>query len=116
MMVFPMLFAEGMILVDTTDGILMVGAYGWAFVKPIRKLYYNMTITFVSVLVALFVGGVEVIGLIKDRLNLNGGIWDLVGSLNDNFGILGFAIIAVFIASWAGSILLYRLKGYHRVE
>ncbi len=116
MMVFPMLFAVGMILVDTTDGILMVGAYGWAFVKPIRKLYYNMTITFVSVLVALFVGGVEAIGLIKDRLNLNGGIWDLVGSLNDNFGILGFAIIAVFIASWAGSILLYRLKGYHRVE
>jgi nickel/cobalt transporter (NiCoT) family protein len=116
MMVFPVLFAVGMILVDTTDGILMVGAYGWAFVKPVRKLYYNMTITFVSVLVALFIGGVEAIGLIKDELNLSGGIWDLVGSLNDNFGILGFTIIAVFIASWAGSILLYRLKGYHRVE
>src|SRR5260370_30258048 len=115
MMVFPMLFAVGMILVDRKDGILMVGAYGWAFVKPIRKLYYNMTITFVSVLVALFVGGVEAIGLIKDRLSLNGGIWDLVGSLNGNFGILGFAIISVFLATWAGSILLYPLKGSHPV-
>jgi len=62
-LVFPTLFTAGMALVDTTDSILMLGAYGWAYVKPIRKLYYNMTITFVSVLVAVLVGGVEVLGL-----------------------------------------------------
>jgi nickel/cobalt transporter (NiCoT) family protein len=69
MAVFPMLFTAGMPLVDTTDGILMVEAYGWAFIKPIRKMYYNFTITFVSVIVALMVGGIEVFGLLKDQLN-----------------------------------------------
>jgi high-affinity nickel-transport protein len=93
MAVFPVLFTAGMTLVDTTDGILMVGAYGWAFMKPIRKLYYNLTITFVSVIVALMVGGIEAIGLLKDQLNLTGGFWDFIGSLNDNFGTLGFVII-----------------------
>jgi nickel/cobalt transporter (NiCoT) family protein len=74
MAVFPVLFTAGMTLVDTTDGILMVGAYGWAFIKPIRKLYYNLTITFVSVVVALLIGGIEAIGLLKDQLNLSGGV------------------------------------------
>lgn len=73
MMVFPALFTAGMTLADTTDGLLMVGAYGWALVKPVRKLYYNITITFVSVVVALIVGAIEALGLLKDELNLNGG-------------------------------------------
>ena len=115
MMVFPILFTAGMALVDTTDGILMVGAYGWAFVKPIRKLYYNMTITFVSVVVALLVGGIEAIGLLKDKLELNGGLWDVIGNLNNNFGNLGFVIIGVFVLSWVGSIVLYRMKGFDRL-
>jgi high-affinity nickel-transport protein len=115
MMIFPVLFAAGMVLVDTTDGILMVGAYGWAFVRPIRKLYYNMTITFVSVVVAFFVGGIEALGLLKDKLNLSGGFWDLVGNLNDNFGGLGFIIIGVFVISWAGSMILYRLMRYDQI-
>jgi high-affinity nickel-transport protein len=115
MMIFPLLFAAGMILVDTTDGILMVGAYGWAFVKPIRKLYYNLTITFLSVLVALCVGGIEVIGLLKERLRLNGGFWDLIGGLNDNFSSLGCVIIGLFILSWSVAILLYRMKGYDQL-
>jgi high-affinity nickel-transport protein len=115
MMIFPVLFAAGMVLADTTDGILMVGAYGWAFVKPIRKLYYNMTITFVSVVVAFFVGGVEALGLLKDKLNLSGGFWDLVGNLNDNFGGLGFIIISVFVLTWAGSMIVYRLMRYDQV-
>ena len=68
-------------MIDTTDGILMIGAYGWAFMKPGRKLYYNLTITFVSVIVALMVGGIEAIGLLKDQLNLTGGFWDFIGSL-----------------------------------
>ncbi|MBV8141103.1 MAG: HoxN/HupN/NixA family nickel/cobalt transporter [Verrucomicrobia bacterium] len=116
MAVFPTLFTAGMTLVDTTDGILMVGAYGWAFIRPIRKLYYNLTITFVSVLVALIVGGIEAVGLLKDQLKLSGGVWDLIGNLNDNFGTLGFVIIGVFVLSWIGSVIFYRVSGFDRLE
>ena len=116
MAVFPVLFTAGMTLIDTTDGILMVAAYGWAFMKPIRKLYYNLTITFVSVIIAVMVGGIEAIGLLKDQLNLTGGFWDFIGSLNDNFGTLGFVIIAVFVLSWVGSVIIYRVKGFDRFE
>ena len=115
-LVFPTLFTAGMALVDSTDSILMLAAYGWAFVKPIRKLYYNMTITFVSVLVALLIGGIEVLGLIGGHLQIHGGFWDLIGSLTDNFGVVGFAIIGVFVASWAISILIYRMNGYDNIE
>ena len=94
----------------------MLGAYGWAFLKPIRKLYDNLTITFVSVLVAVIIGGVEAVGLFKDQFNLSGGIWDFIGMLNDNFGILGLLIIGVFIRSWIGSIIVYRIKGFGRLE
>src|SRR5437879_12975314 len=80
-LLFPLLFTSGMCLIDTTDGILMLGAYGWAFVKPMRKLYYNLNITLVSVLVALVVGTIEVFGIISSALNLNGGFWDFVGGL-----------------------------------
>ena len=83
-MVFPALFASGMALVDTLDNVLMVGAYGWAFSKPQRKLYYNMTITGTSVVVALFIGGPEALGLLMDKFALSGGIWRWVGALNDN--------------------------------
>jgi nickel/cobalt transporter (NiCoT) family protein len=116
MAVFPALFTAGMTLIDTTDGILMVGIYGWAFIKPIRKLYYNLTITFVSAIVALLIGGIEAFALIKDQLNLSGGLWDLVGNLNNNFQTLGFVIIGVFVISWIGSILLYRMKNFDRLE
>ena len=115
-MIFPALFTAGMVLVDTTDSILMVGAYGWAFAKPIRKLYYNMTITAVSVLVALLVGGIEALGLVADRLNLAGGIWDVVGALNDNFGTIGYLIVGVFAVSWLVSVIVYRLKRYDEIE
>jgi high-affinity nickel-transport protein len=115
-MVFPVLFSAGMSLVDTVDGHLMLGAYGWAYLKPIRKIYYNLSITLVSVLVALLVGGIEALGLIADRLHLNGTFWSWIGSLNDQFGILGYLIIAIFILCWLGSITLYRLKGYDKLE
>ncbi len=115
-MVFPALFAAGMSLIDTTDGILMLGAYGWAFMKPIRKLYYNMTITFVSVVVAVVIGGIETLGLIGDRLGLQGGVWDKVSLLNDNFGTLGYIIIGVFALSWIGSIVIYRIRRYDEIE
>jgi high-affinity nickel-transport protein len=115
-LVFPALFTAGMTLVDTSDSVLMVGAYGWAFVRPIRKLYYNLTITFVSVLVAVIVGGVEALGLIADKLGLTGGVWSAIASLNDNFGALGYLIIGIFAASWMASLVLYRLKGYDQLE
>jgi nickel/cobalt transporter (NiCoT) family protein len=115
-LVFPALFTAGMSLVDTTDSILMLGAYGWAFVKPIRKLYYNMTVTFVSVVIALVVGGIEVLGLLQGQLDLKGPFWDSIRALNDNFGTIGYLIIGIFIASWIGSAIIYRLRDYDRVD
>jgi high-affinity nickel-transport protein len=115
-LIFPALFTAGMTLVDTTDSILMMGAYGWAFVKPIRKLYYNMTITFVSVVVALVVGGIEALGIIGDRLGLDQGFWSLIANLNANFGTLGYLIIGIFVMSWVISALIYHLRGYDRIE
>ncbi len=115
-MVFPALFAAGMSLVDTTDNVLMLGAYGWAFVKPIRKLYYNMMITFVSVIVALAVGGIEALGLIAGKLGFNGIFWDGVRALNENFGTLGYFIIALFAASWILSIAVYKWRRYEELE
>ena len=115
-LVFPTLFTAGMALIDSTDSILMLGAYGWAFVKPIRKLYYNMTITFVSILVALLIGGIEVLGLIGDELGWKGSFWDMMHSLNDNFGMIGFVIIGVFVVSWSASFSIYRWKRYDEIE
>lgn len=111
-MLFPLLFAAGMSLLDTTDGVLMLGAYGWAFVKPVRKLYYNVVVTLVSVLVALAVGGIEAAGVFAHRLSLNGGVWDIIRSANDNLGTLGFVIVGVFAASWILSIAAYKLLRY----
>ena len=115
-LIFPALFTAGMTLLDTTDSVLMVRAYGWAFVKPVRKLYYNMTITFVSVVVAVLVGGIEALGLIGEKFGLRGGLWDLIGALNEELEMLGYLIVAVFIGSWLLSMLIYRLKGYDRIE
>lgn len=115
-MVFPALFTAGMSLVDTADSVMMSSAYGWAFVKPIRKLYYNMTITFVSVVVALLVGGIEALGLLRDRMGASGAFWNAIASLNRNFGTIGYLIIAVFVASWILAAAIYRLKGYDSLE
>jgi high-affinity nickel-transport protein len=117
-MVFPLLFTAGMTLIDTTDGVLMLGAYGWAFMKPIRKLYYNITITAVSVVVAVLIGGLETLNLIGGQLGLTdgGGFWGAIGAINDNFGVLGYVIIGIFVLSWLGSVVFYNLKGYDRVE
>jgi high-affinity nickel-transport protein len=111
-LVFPALFTAGMALVDTTDSVAMVGAYGWAFVNPIRKLWYNLTITAASVAVALFIGSVEALGLISDKLSLSGGLWDVVGNLNENLTSFGYAVVGVFLASWLISTLVYRANRY----
>jgi nickel/cobalt transporter (NiCoT) family protein len=115
-LVFPALFTAGMSLVDTTDSILMLGAYGWAYTKPIRKLYYNLTITFVSVIVALLVGSLEALGLLGRRLALRGGFWDAVAALNENFGMIGYLIAGVFAVSWGVSVIVYRVRRYDTLE
>jgi nickel/cobalt transporter (NiCoT) family protein len=116
-MTFPLLFAAGMSLIDTTDGIAMLGAYGWAFVKPVRKLYYNLTITSVSVVVALVIGGIEGLGLASQELNISGGaFWSAVAVLNNNFGYLGYSIIGIFLLSWLISIAVYKFNGYDELD
>jgi len=115
-MVFPVLFAAGMSLIDTTDNILMLGAYGWAFIKPVRKLYYNMTITFVSVVVALVVGGIEALGLLAGQFHWNGLFWNAVLKLNGNFGALGYFIIGIFLLSWVLSIAIYKWRRLDELE
>ncbi len=109
-LILPALFAAGMCAVDTTDGVLMLGAYGWAYVKPIRKLYYNLNITLVSVVIAFVIGGIEVLSIAAGQLGLSGGIWNLVSGLD--FGLVGVGIIAIFVASWLVSTAIYRWKGY----
>ncbi len=115
-MVFPALFAAGMALVDTTDGVVMLGAYNWAFVKPVRKLYYNLVITAMSVLVAVLIGGIEGLGLIGDQFGLTGWLWDGLGTMNNNFNGLGFAIIGVFALAWIIAVLVYRYAGLDSLE
>jgi len=115
-LVFPILFAAGMSLMDTTDNVLMLGAYGWAFVKPIRKLYYNITITSVSVAVALVVGGIEALGLMVGQFHLRGYFWDAVTRLNNNFGALGYFIVGLFAVSWIVSIAFYKWQRFDDLE
>ncbi|MCX5542333.1 HoxN/HupN/NixA family nickel/cobalt transporter [Paraburkholderia sp. CNPSo 3076] len=109
-LVFPALFTAGMTLVDSTDNVLMVHAYGWAMDDPRRKLYYNASITFVSALVAISIGGVEALGLLGDKLGASGGVWTLIAGLNERFGELGYGIVAAFIACWIGSVLFHRWR------
>ncbi|RVU18449.1 HoxN/HupN/NixA family nickel/cobalt transporter [Methylobacterium oryzihabitans] len=115
-LIFPALFTAGMTLMDTTDSVLMTGAYGWALDNPIRKLWYNLTITAASATIALFIGGLEALGLIGDKLGLEGGLWRVVGTLNDNLGEAGFAVVGIFVLAWIASVIVYRAKGYDRLE
>jgi high-affinity nickel-transport protein len=92
------------------------GAYGWAFVRPVRKLFYNITITFVSATVALVIGAVEALSLLADALALHGGFWDALARASDSFGLLGYALVGLFVGAWLLSVLVWRLKGYDRME
>ena len=115
-LVFPALFTAGMSLIDTTDGVLMVQTYGWAFIKPVRKLYYNLTMTLISIVVALLIGGAEVLGLLANKLGLQGSFWGLVDKMNESFGVLGYLIVGVFAAGWLISVLIYRIRDLDQVE
>ena len=105
----PCLFAAGMSLMDTTDGVFMTKAYGWAFANPVRKLYYNLTVTTASVVVALLIGSVELAQVLSSKLGLSGGFWSWLRSLN--FGILGYAIVGVFVLTWLAALVAWRWRG-----
>ncbi len=107
----PILFAAGMSLLDTIDGSFMNFAYGWAFSKPVRKVYYNITITGLSVAVAMIIGGAELLGLLADRLSLTGGFWGWVTGLDLND--VGFGVVALFVLTWAGAMAVWK---FGRIE
>jgi high-affinity nickel-transport protein len=115
MLVFPALFTAGMALVDTADSALMVGAYGWALLQPVRKVWYNFVVTAVSVLVALLIGGIEALGLLAGQLGLQGGVWSVVSGLDDDLASFGFVVIGIFLLAWGLSAIVYRWQGCHRL-
>jgi high-affinity nickel-transport protein len=120
-LLLPLLFMAGMSLADTTDGVMMLGAYGWAFVNPVRKLFYNISITLVSVIVAVLIGGLELLSIFQGQFNLTGGLWSFVdflsnGSGGANFGYIGAGIIGVFVLSWIISTIIYRVNRYDQME
>ena len=105
-LVLPFMFTCGMVLVDTTDGVTMRTAYGWAFLKPVRKIYYNLTVTVISVAVAFAIGGVELLQVLSNELKLNGPFWHWLGTLD--FETLGFVILGIFVVSWLASMAYWK--------
>jgi high-affinity nickel-transport protein len=103
----PVLFAAGMSLLDTIDGSFMNFAYGWAFSKPVRKVFYNLTITGLSIAVALVIGTIEIVGLLAQKLNAQGSFWAWWENININ--TLGFIIVGMFVATWAIALAIWRL-------
>jgi high-affinity nickel-transport protein len=110
-MALPLLFTAGMSLMDTADGAFMNVAYGWAFSQPVRKVFYNLTITGLSVAVALLVGTVELLSILTQYLNLSGGVWDFLRSVNLN--TIGFVIVGMFVVTWLGAVAVWR---FGRIE
>jgi high-affinity nickel-transport protein len=108
----PILFAAGMSLFDTLDGILMRFAYGWSSAQPVRRVYYNLTITGLSVVVALTIGAVELLSVLADKLGLDGGVWSLVSALDLN--VVGYAVVGLFVLTWALALVVWRFGGSPR--
>ena len=125
-LILPFMFACGMVLTDTSDGVSMRYAYGWAFANPIRKVFYNLTLTLISVMVAFVVGTIEVLGVFAAEFGLSGGpfgFWTTMNWLNnasgpygiDVWGYLGIGIVALFVGTWLVAMAIYRLKHYEQV-
>jgi high-affinity nickel-transport protein len=106
-MCLPILFTAGMAMMDTVDGIFMNVAYGWAFFNPVRKVYYNLAITGLSVAICFFIGTIEVLGLAPTELKLKGAFWKDMASFNINAA--GFVIVGMFVLTWAGALVIWRL-------
>jgi len=104
----PLIFAAGMSLMDTADGAFMSQAYGWAFSNPVRKVYYNITVTSLSVAVALVIGSIELLQVTAAKLSLEGGFWDFLDNLD--FGRIGYVVVGLFIATWLVSITLWKAR------
>ncbi|CAG8622860.1 66_t:CDS:1 [Paraglomus brasilianum] len=115
-MYFPLLFTVGMATIDTLDGILMLGTYSWAYINPVRKLYYNLTITFLSILIAFIIGGIELLNIIANQLEAQGPFWAFLAALGDHFGTMGFIIIGLFVITWIISVIFYRFSSYRELE
>jgi nickel/cobalt transporter (NiCoT) family protein len=105
----PIIFAAGMSLMDTADGAFMSHAYGWAFSNPVRKVYYNITVTSLSVAVALLIGTIELLQVTAARLSLDGAFWTFLAGLD--FGRIGYAVVAMFVGTWAVSLVVWRARG-----
>ena len=125
-MILPFMFTCGMVLTDTSDGIGMRWAYGWAFAKPVRKVYYNLTMTLISVLVAFIIGTIEILGVLASEFNLSGGLfgfWNTMNWLNnaagpagiDIWGYVGIGIVVLFIGCWLVAMLIYKLMRFEEV-
>jgi high-affinity nickel-transport protein len=125
-LILPFMFTCGMVLIDTSDGVGMRYAYGWAFARPIRKVYYNLTMTVISVLVAFVIGTIEILGVVASEFNLSGGLfgfWNTMNWLNnasgpaniDIWGYVGIGIVALFIGCWLVAMAIYRWKRYEEV-
>ena len=112
-LLLPLLFTAGMVTIDTSDGISMRCAYGWAFLKPIRKIYYNLTITIISVLVAFVIGGIEIVQVVSLEMGLTTGFWGWLANLD--FETMGYAIVGTFLIAWAIAMTYYRYKGYEKI-
>jgi high-affinity nickel-transport protein len=104
----PIVFAAGMSLMDTIDGAFMSHAYGWAFSNPIRKVYYNITVTSLSVAVALLIGMIELLQVTAAKLSLSGGFWSFLDNLN--FGNIGYLVVGLFVATWASSVIVWKTR------
>ncbi|KAI8346623.1 high-affinity nickel-transport protein-domain-containing protein [Mortierella sp. GBAus27b] len=115
-LIFPALFTAGMSLIDTLDGILMANAYGWAFINPVRKLWYNLIVTLLGVLVAFVVGFAELFALLAEQLDLEGKFWDFFSMLANNFGIIGYVIIGLFVITWIIAMLVYHFGSFKTLE
>jgi len=107
----PILFAAGMSVMDTTDGVLMVKAYNWAFVNPLRKIFYNLTTTSLSIAVALLIGTIELLQVFIDLVHPKGAFFDAVAAID--LGNLGYAIVGLFLIAWAASVVLWK---FMRIE
>ncbi|MGC2359278.1 MAG: HoxN/HupN/NixA family nickel/cobalt transporter [Thermoplasmata archaeon] len=112
-LILPLLFTCGMVLSDTSDGFSMRYAYGWAFLRPMRKIYYNLTLTVISVLVAFAIGGIELLQVLSGELGWGGPFWNWLNALD--FETLGFGIVGLFIGCWLIAMAIYRLKRYEEV-
>lgn len=106
----PIIFAAGMSLLDTADAVFMSSAYHWAFSNPVRKIYYNLTVTTLSVLIALAIGTVEILQVVSEKFDLSNGFWHQVNRLN--FGVIGFCMVIIFVLTWLVAIIIWKKKRF----